>query len=151
MKRIVLLILRIRKWLYEFFRKYLPRPVRRFLRTTIFKTGPNPFPLSEITAISSLPAALRPEVYDVIVFPIIDWEFRFQRPQQIATQFAEAGHRVFYLRPAFSRRRNPGYRIITGSIYEVDLPGPSATNIYSDRIDEPMMKNIHHGFDVLRR
>src|SRR6266498_3505205 len=38
---------------------------------------------------------LRP--YDVVVLPIISWEFRFQRPQQIAAQFGRHGHRVFYL------------------------------------------------------
>ena len=35
--------------------------------------------------------------YDVVVFSIIDWSFRFQRPQQIATQFGRHGHRVLYL------------------------------------------------------
>ncbi|MGE5235850.1 MAG: polysaccharide pyruvyl transferase CsaB [Acidobacteriota bacterium] len=35
--------------------------------------------------------------YDVVVFSIIDFDFRFQRPQQLATQFARHGHRVFYL------------------------------------------------------
>jgi GT2 family glycosyltransferase/glycosyltransferase involved in cell wall biosynthesis len=35
--------------------------------------------------------------YDVVVFPLIDWDFRFQRPQQIATQLGRHGHRVFYL------------------------------------------------------
>src|SRR5262249_35724869 len=34
---------------------------------------------------------------DVICFSIIDWSFRFQRPQQLMTQFAAHGHRVFYL------------------------------------------------------
>lgn len=35
--------------------------------------------------------------YDVVVFPLIDWDFRFQRPQQIAAQLGRHGHRVFYL------------------------------------------------------
>src|SRR3990170_5416013 len=34
--------------------------------------------------------------YDVIFFSIINWDFRFQRPQQIATRFARNGHRIFY-------------------------------------------------------
>ncbi len=38
-----------------------------------------------------------PTKYDVICFPIIDWEFRFQRPQQLMTQFAHHRHHVFYL------------------------------------------------------
>ncbi|GIX34501.1 MAG: hypothetical protein KatS3mg126_0280 [Lysobacteraceae bacterium] len=34
---------------------------------------------------------------DVIVFPVIDWHFRIQRPQHLARELALAGHRVFYL------------------------------------------------------
>ena len=34
---------------------------------------------------------------DVVFLSIIDWDFRFQRPQQIASQYAREGHRVFYL------------------------------------------------------
>lgn len=33
---------------------------------------------------------------DVFRFPIIDWDYRFQRPQQICHQFAQNNHRVFY-------------------------------------------------------
>ncbi|HEX9388366.1 MAG TPA: hypothetical protein VF918_18720, partial [Anaerolineales bacterium] len=39
---------------------------------------------------------------DIIVFPVIDWHYRFQRPQHISTQLAIHGHRVFYLRTYFS-------------------------------------------------
>jgi GT2 family glycosyltransferase/glycosyltransferase involved in cell wall biosynthesis len=35
---------------------------------------------------------------DIICFSIIDWEFRYQRPQQLMSQFAAHGHRVFYIR-----------------------------------------------------
>ena len=39
------------------------------------------------------------QLYDVIVFPVFDFEFRYQRPQQIAAQFAARGHRVFWVSP----------------------------------------------------
>ena len=38
--------------------------------------------------------------YDVVIFAIFDFDFRFQRPQQIAAQFARRGHRVFWISPA---------------------------------------------------
>src|SRR5262245_28382565 len=38
---------------------------------------------------------LRP---DVVCFSIVDWSFRYQRPQQIMSQFAANGHRVFVIR-----------------------------------------------------
>ncbi|MEN6306514.1 MAG: glycosyltransferase [Anaerohalosphaeraceae bacterium] len=33
---------------------------------------------------------------DIFIFPIIDWHFRIQRPQHLATHLAKLGHRVFY-------------------------------------------------------
>jgi hypothetical protein len=36
--------------------------------------------------------------YDVVCFSVIDWQFRFQRPQQLMTQFTRRGHRVFYIK-----------------------------------------------------
>lgn len=35
--------------------------------------------------------------FDVIILGVIDFDFRFQRPQHFATRFAENGHRVFYI------------------------------------------------------
>jgi O-antigen biosynthesis protein len=34
---------------------------------------------------------------DIFRFPIIEWDFRWQRPQQFLIQFAKAGYRCFYL------------------------------------------------------
>ncbi len=42
------------------------------------------------------------EGYDVIVFPVIDWDFRIQRPQHLATELAKKGHRVFYFSTTFA-------------------------------------------------
>lgn len=40
------------------------------------------------------------QTYDVIILAIFDFEFRFQRPQQIAAELARRGHRVFWVSPA---------------------------------------------------
>jgi len=37
--------------------------------------------------------------YDIVIFAIFDFEFRFQRPQQVAVQFARMGHRIFWISP----------------------------------------------------
>jgi GT2 family glycosyltransferase/glycosyltransferase involved in cell wall biosynthesis len=62
---------------------------------------------------------------DVICFSIVDWNFRYQRPQQIISQFAAHGHRVFYIRldcnlpadadPSFSITR------LKENVYQVTL------------------------------
>jgi len=36
-------------------------------------------------------------VGDIVLFPAIDWDFRFQRPQHLALQLAARGYRVFYV------------------------------------------------------
>src|SRR6185369_8130000 len=44
-------------------------------------------PLAPATRVS---ADLTTNTLDVVCFPIIDWDFRFQRPQQLMLQFAAA-------------------------------------------------------------
>lgn len=42
-------------------------------------------------------------MYDVIILSVIDYNFRHQRPQHFATQYASNGHRVFYINANFIR------------------------------------------------
>ena len=81
--------------------------------------------LPNVSAISAQPAATPTSLPDVICFSIIDWDFRYQRPQQIMSQFAAHGHRVFYIRlgtvlPAHSE---PRFTItkLKENVYEVTL------------------------------
>lgn len=39
--------------------------------------------------------------YDVIIMSVIDYDFRYQRPQHFAARFADNGHRVFYVNANF--------------------------------------------------
>ncbi len=89
--------------------------------------------------------------YDVVCFPIIDWNFRFQRPQQLMSRFAAAGHRVFYVAPWF-RTSGPPYeaRQISEGIFEVSLRGPEL-DIYTQTIDEAALAQVFEGLDQLRR
>lgn len=48
--------------------------------------------------------------FDVIVLSVIDYDFRFQRPQQLAVRYAQNGHRVFYFN-ANHFRENAVYEI----------------------------------------
>ncbi len=51
----------------------------------------------------------REGVPDVFIWGVIDWHFRFQRPQQIATELAREGHRVFYVSNSFARSAEAGF------------------------------------------
>jgi len=89
--------------------------------------------------------------YDVIIFPIIDWDFRFQRPQQIAVRFSKNIGRVFYARSSFSSEDKPLLRQIQEDIIEVLLPGNGLINIYQDALDYVTLKNIIRSFEILRK
>ncbi len=74
------------------------------------------------------PASIPREKYDVLVLAIIDFDFRFQRPQQIAVEFARQGHRVLWVSP--SRFLLPSSKCafedsaIRENIHEIHLRGP---------------------------
>jgi GT2 family glycosyltransferase len=106
-----------------------------------------------IEAASTIDAAipLESNAYDVICFPIIDWDFRFQRPQQLMSQFAADGHRVFYLKQTF-HPSGPAYTIQEKrqNVYEVSLYGLSRV-VYRDVLDERACDILFTSLDSLRR
>ena len=77
-----------------------------------------------------------PGGFDILVFPVIDWHYRFQRPQHLARQLALQGHRVFYLSTTFDSSEEPEYNIIESpadNVALVRLAVPGAhPNIYQD-------------------
>ena len=42
---------------------------------------------------------------DILFFSIIDWGFRYQRPQHLAKNFADNGHRVYYFNTALNKHK----------------------------------------------
>jgi glycosyltransferase involved in cell wall biosynthesis len=72
---------------------------------------------------------------DVIVFPVIDWSYPRQRPQQLALELGRRGHRVFYLTEQFAPGDLPRPYLFWGSpaqnVYLVQLRCPEPhPNIY---------------------
>ncbi len=75
--------------------------------------------------------------YDVVVFSIIDWDFRFQRPQQLALQFGRHGHRVFYLSTSkvLEKKRVPAELVSKApGVAEVVLGASRRLDIYGGRL-----------------
>ena len=64
-------------------------------------------------------ASKPPTTADIIFFPIIDWDFRYQRPQHLASQLAELGHRVFYIKTNFHQGKSPLVKLIKENIFSV--------------------------------
>lgn len=62
---------------------------------------------------------------DVICFSIVNWDFRYQRPQQIISQYAAHGHRVFYIKldRFLNANADPGFSItrLRENVYQLTL------------------------------
>src|SRR5262249_14881899 len=85
-------------------------------------------------------------------FPVIPWEFRFQRPQQLATQFAQAGHRVFYCETRFHRAgADARARELAPNVYGLRLPGPVGLSIYEGDVDESLLELWLQAVNEVRR
>ncbi|HVQ36099.1 MAG TPA: glycosyltransferase, partial [Pyrinomonadaceae bacterium] len=106
--------------------------------------------IEEAETVEAVPQTTSP--YDVIMFPIIDWGFRFQRPQQLASQFAEDGHRVFYLRTTFHQGGVAANAVeIARRIFDVQVPGPTHVSIYRDEINKRLLNELMNAIDLFRR
>ena len=116
---------------------YMPERLETPLELPPPQSGPSPALAAPLAAQPSPPkpaakpkklAELIPQrKFDVIILAIFDFEFRFQRPQQVAAQFARRGHRVFWVSPArFLLPSSPNaYEAIPlrENIWEVHLRG----------------------------
>jgi O-antigen biosynthesis protein len=88
--------------------------------------------------------------FAVICLPMIEWEFRFQRPQQMMRQFAEAGHAVLYAANRFHRGRDARLRPLETNVIEVALPGDSAANVYQTLPSAADLQGMVEAFERLR-
>jgi hypothetical protein len=99
--------------------------------------------------------ASHPKPYDVLVFPVIDWDYRFQRPQHLSLEMARRGHRVFYISttflPAFGLLE-PRSRAVANNVYLVDLPaGDDPPDIYRDIPSELQLGPLEFGLRCLKQ
>jgi len=145
-------------WAYDRF-KIMRAPDRKSLRRGDFHevlTLLPHLPESEVEAILDRPVEkIQRAKPDVICFSIVDWSFRFQRPQQLMSQFAAAGHRVFYLsatqfRSVYSRPKFQAQRIAE-NLFEVRIAARSQPDLYRDVIEGKDLEVMLDSLDSLRR
>lgn len=101
-------------------------------------------------SVESRTKSLSASHYDVVIMPVFDFEFRYQRPQQLAVQFARAGHRVFWLSPTRKVKANHSvpYEAVPlrPNIWEVRLGGPPLslyTGHLSDEVAEILLQGLN--------
>ncbi|MEW8959496.1 MAG: glycosyltransferase, partial [Moorella sp. (in: firmicutes)] len=145
-------------------RKWLPTPVKFWIKRVILRQPAPSWTPPELLRdekgdgekrrhpYSELQAA-KIACYDVIIFPIIDWGFRFQRPQHLARRFARKGHRVFYLKTTFNPKSDGSatVKMLEKNIAEVELPGSPKLNVYRNQVDASTLQRWVDSFEYLRR
>jgi polysaccharide pyruvyl transferase CsaB len=92
--------------------------------------------------------------YDIIILAIIDFDFRFQRPQQIAAEMARRGHRVFWVSPTrFLPLGSAASHAVTPlrpNLWEVHLRG-TQPDIYMGTLEESHLQPLTASLDQFLR
>lgn len=90
---------------------------------------------------------------DVFIWAVIDWHFRTQRPQHIASALARKGHRVFYISNNFIDSTAPGFAAEAlehgERLFQISLHVTGAPQIYSDLASPPQALEIARSLGVL--
>jgi glycosyltransferase involved in cell wall biosynthesis len=96
----------------------------------------------------------QPGLYDVICFPGIEWDFRWMRAQQLMSQFADRGHRVFFVSTAKALPPDGAkfaVRPLRANVWEVRLATPQAISVYSGVMAEEVERAIVVAISALAR
>ena len=92
--------------------------------------------LAELGWVGSTTAAVP---YDVVCFGIVDWEFRWQRPQQLAAAWGRRGRRVFYVRISDHLPldgRPVAVEPVAEGVWEVRLALPEGFDVHLGQVPE---------------
>ncbi|MBD9406599.1 glycosyltransferase [Acidovorax sp. ACV02] len=128
----------------------LPRRLKRRLHAESLR---NQF--QEVPPLRPLAAPLVDEKcndkIDIVCFANIEWSARYQRPQQMMSQFAAHGHRVFYIvRSGMPERRAPyELRQVAERIFEVCLAFSEYEDFYSVKMSATNLKVGNESFSRL--
>ena len=91
-----------------------------------------------------------PNTFDIIIFPIIPWYFRFQRPQQIAHELANLGHRIFYIDTDFCLGTKPKIHKLSENIYSVRLSNNNQICQFNTSLSKNDVSNLQASIQILR-
>ncbi|GAA4828604.1 hypothetical protein GCM10023310_01830 [Paenibacillus vulneris] len=103
------------------------------------------------------------EGVDIFRFPVIEWNFRWQRPQQISSEFSKNNHRVFYFSIETLALNNPNLgkediadqlqiQILQQNVWWVKLCSNNFLNAYKNTInDEIDLKYLQWSIDHLKK
>ncbi|HET8775361.1 MAG TPA: glycosyltransferase [Thermoanaerobaculia bacterium] len=128
----------------------LPQPLKN-----VIKKVWSPWPARiEVPAVAPAVDERESTTYDVICFSIIDWSFRWQRPQQLMSKLADLGHRIFFFKT--SAFLEPGPRTfeaapLRDNVWEITLAPPVPFDVYRGEIPAATVAWFPRMLDDLRR
>jgi GT2 family glycosyltransferase/2-polyprenyl-3-methyl-5-hydroxy-6-metoxy-1,4-benzoquinol methylase/glycosyltransferase involved in cell wall biosynthesis len=86
---------------------------------------------------------------DVFFWGVIDWRFRFQRPQQLALGFQKSGHRIFYISSELINDKEPGFQVEAISnydnVFQIRFHANGAPPIYGNTAHGTILHQLRQG------
>ncbi len=133
----------------------LPQPLKNGIKKVW-----SPWPERvEVPAIAPPVDAGESTTYDIICFSIIDWSFRWQRPQQLMSKLADAGHRIFFFKTSAFLPAGPRPFVATllrENVWEITLAPPVPFDLYRGEIPGAtaawfprMLDELRHEFRIV--
>ncbi|MDO8940089.1 MAG: glycosyltransferase [Methylicorpusculum sp.] len=108
----------------------------RVYRKTVRSISHRALRFTQFHAPAIRPLAQRLDKPDYVVWGVIDWHFRHQRPQQLALALAATGRRVLYISPVLADDERVGFEAealnASGQLFQIKLFAKGAPHIYSD-------------------
>ncbi|MDO7898338.1 glycosyltransferase [Pseudomonas citrulli] len=163
----------IRKFLYRWSRRVfallpldaqrksrLASQLRRWLKPRKPLSGESPVaPDQAATSLPALPTNLPspPVATDptLLMFGVIDWHFRIQRPQNLAKELAKAGQTTFYISNNFIDDQAPGFEVealdASRRLFQIRLKVFGAPAIYHAPPSAAAISQLCQGIALLLR
>jgi GT2 family glycosyltransferase/glycosyltransferase involved in cell wall biosynthesis len=112
-------------------RRYLPGPLRQALKPVYRRWWQRAARRKRQLALAAQTRADSTPGFAIVCLAGIDWELRYQRPQQLLSRMAMAGRPVYYLRTDFGARFSPdSLEWLAPNVHGLRLPGPSRMSLY---------------------
>jgi GT2 family glycosyltransferase/glycosyltransferase involved in cell wall biosynthesis len=121
----------------------LPAPAKRLVTFALHKVFGKAVRSLRRTALraatfhapTTKPAVQQQRLPDYIIWGVIDWHFRHQRPQQLALALADTGRRVFYVSPNLVDDERAGFEIealdASRRVFQIRLFAKGSPGIYT--------------------
>ena len=139
----------------------LPQAAKRAVVSSYRKTVGSSYVAVRKQVLASVPfdlPAVQPapqagQAPDYIVWGVIDWHFRHQRPQQLAQALALSGRRVFYVSVNLIDDARPGFQQeqldTEGRLFQIRLHAEGAPVIYTSAPDHNTVLQLRNGLGAV--